>query len=226
MGGQACVLYGAAEFSRDVDFAILPDADNLGALQKALDELQAKVIAIPEFGADYLERGHAVHFRCFHPEADQMRVDVMAVMRGVAGFEELWERRTTIELDDRNIELLSLPDLVNAKKTQRDKDWPMIQRLLETHYLQFRDEPTPARIAFWLRELRTPALLREVGEAYPQKKWNMADERAVLGLLSESDTTIEAALRSEESIERALDRAYWTPLKAELEQLRHARRKT
>jgi hypothetical protein len=25
MGGQACVFYGAAEFSRDIDFAILAD---------------------------------------------------------------------------------------------------------------------------------------------------------------------------------------------------------
>ena len=29
MGGQACVFYGAAEFSRDTDFAILADAANL-----------------------------------------------------------------------------------------------------------------------------------------------------------------------------------------------------
>lgn len=26
MGGQACVFYGAAEFSRDTDLAIVPDA--------------------------------------------------------------------------------------------------------------------------------------------------------------------------------------------------------
>ncbi len=26
MGGQACVFYGAAEFNRDTDFAILADA--------------------------------------------------------------------------------------------------------------------------------------------------------------------------------------------------------
>ena len=31
MGGQACVFYGAAEFSRDTDFAILADAANLAA---------------------------------------------------------------------------------------------------------------------------------------------------------------------------------------------------
>jgi hypothetical protein len=29
MGGQACVFYGAAEFSRDTDFAMLADALNL-----------------------------------------------------------------------------------------------------------------------------------------------------------------------------------------------------
>jgi hypothetical protein len=29
MGGQACVFYGAAEFSRDTDFAIVADVSNL-----------------------------------------------------------------------------------------------------------------------------------------------------------------------------------------------------
>ena len=36
MGGQACVLYGAAEFSRDLDLALLPDPTNLDRLQAAL----------------------------------------------------------------------------------------------------------------------------------------------------------------------------------------------
>lgn len=215
MGGQACVLYGAAEFSRDADFAIVPDANNLAVLQSALDELQAKEIAVPPFQNDYLQRGHAVHFRCFHPEADQMRINLMAVMRGVDAFDELWKRRTTIELDDQIIELLSLPDLVKAKKTQRDKDWPMIQRLLEVHYLQLRDEPTPARIEFWLRELRTPTLLREIGAAYPRVARNLSSERVVLRELSNSEADIEAALHAEEEIERQRDRAYWQPLKAE-----------
>jgi len=31
MGGQACVFYGAAEFSRDTDLLLLSDADNLSA---------------------------------------------------------------------------------------------------------------------------------------------------------------------------------------------------
>ena len=63
MGGQACVLYGAAEFSRDTDFAILASPANLSRLQAALTELQAEVIAVPPFELKYLLRGHAIHFR-------------------------------------------------------------------------------------------------------------------------------------------------------------------
>ena len=49
MGGQACVLYGAAEFSRALDLALLPDPTNLDRLQEALAELDAEVIAVPPF---------------------------------------------------------------------------------------------------------------------------------------------------------------------------------
>ena len=42
MGGQACVFYVAAEFSRDCDIAILCEPQNLSRLQAALDELQAR----------------------------------------------------------------------------------------------------------------------------------------------------------------------------------------
>jgi hypothetical protein len=70
MGGQACVLYGGAEFSRDTDVLVLAD--------------------------------------------------------------------DAIETAAGPIEVLSLPDLVTAKKTQRDKDWPMITRLVEADYADNR----------------------------------------------------------------------------------------
>jgi len=47
MGGQACVLYGGAEFSRDTDILVVADPANLARLQAAVDELQADVIAVP-----------------------------------------------------------------------------------------------------------------------------------------------------------------------------------
>lgn len=49
MGGQACVLYGAAEFSRDTDVVVLSDDDNLDRLGSAVRELRADVIAVPPF---------------------------------------------------------------------------------------------------------------------------------------------------------------------------------
>ncbi|HEV7671634.1 MAG TPA: hypothetical protein VGS22_24195 [Thermoanaerobaculia bacterium] len=74
MGGQACVLYGAAEFSRDLDLVLLPDPANLDRLEEALAELQAVVIAVPvALSLEHLTEGLAVHFRCKHPEAEGLR---------------------------------------------------------------------------------------------------------------------------------------------------------
>ena len=56
MGGQACILYGAAEFSRDSDFLVLADQENLDLLRSVLEELQAGVIAVPPFEAQYLKK--------------------------------------------------------------------------------------------------------------------------------------------------------------------------
>jgi hypothetical protein len=155
MGGQACILYGASEFSRDVDLAIYAHPDNLGRLQRALDELGASVTAVPPFAREYLERGHAVHFRC--AAAEDMRLDIMAVMRNVPDFETCRGRRTIATLDEVGEgDVLGLEDLVAAKKTRLDKDWPMIRRLVDVHYAEFANEPTDRRLAFWLRELRPP----------------------------------------------------------------------
>jgi hypothetical protein len=79
MGGQACVFYGAAEFSRDTDLAILASAETP---------------------------------------------------------------------DGTHCELLCLPDLVQAEKTRRDKNWPMIRRLPEGHYFEFSEDPNKDQIRF------------------------------------------------------------------------------
>ena len=49
MGGQACVLYGAAEFSRDLDLAVLATPDALPSLNAALHAMRATVIDVPSF---------------------------------------------------------------------------------------------------------------------------------------------------------------------------------
>ncbi len=221
MGGQACVLYGAAEFSRDTDLAILASEENAARLLKAMQALEAEVIAVPPFLLQHLDAGHAVHFRCRHPEAAGMRVDVMSRMRGVTDFPTLWERRTTLEMDDGTLcDLLSLGDLVQAKKTQRDKDWPMIRRLVEANYFANLADPSPEQLNFWFQEFRTPELLRDLAQAHPALAKDAVATRALIQYAVSDDVqSLTASLEGEERQERLEDRAYWQPLKQELERL-------
>jgi len=226
MGGQACIFYGAAEFSRDTDLVILASTDNLGRLSAALEELVADVIAVPPFDRKYLDRGHSIHFSCRRPDVKRMRLDVMSKMRGVAPFSELWERRTTATIDGMGeLDIIALPDLVAAKKTQRDKDWPMVRRLVEANYFAFRDEATPERIRFWLMELRTPQLLVEVVRTHQAEAADSTQTRSALEAAIAGDIeATERSLAAEEAGEREADRQYWAPLRAELEALRHRMR--
>ncbi|HEX8311601.1 MAG TPA: hypothetical protein VF614_09810, partial [Chthoniobacteraceae bacterium] len=225
MGGQACVFYGAAEFSRDTDFAILASPANLARLKGALSDLEAELIAVPSFDPKYLQKGHAIHFRCRHPEAAGLRVDLMTRMRGVDPFPQLWKRRTTLALPDGSeCDVLSLRDLVQAKKTQRDKDWPMLRRLLEAHYFEHREKATRAQAEFWLRELRTPELLVDLAKQFPQRAKRLLPSRALLKhALDNHAEALASGLVQEEHAEREIDRAYWKPLKEELEFLRRTR---
>jgi hypothetical protein len=226
MGGQACVLYGAAEFSRDTDLALLASPDNLERLRGALEELQAQVIAVPPFTLEYLERGQAVHFAYGDRRTGRMRIDVMSRMRNVAPFAELWERRTTVALGEAgDADLLSLPDLVATKKTQRDKDWPMVRRLVEVNYLSFHNDSTVPRVDFWLRELRTPPLLIEATARFTERaRAVLADRPLLTNALRGDAVAVAADLLIEESAEREADRIYWAPLLEELETLRRMTR--
>jgi hypothetical protein len=227
MGGQACILYGAAEFSRDADLAVFASRDNLENLNDALSDLAAELVAVPPFEIQYLERGHAVHFRCRHPDLRGVRLDIMTRMRGVDPFPDLWERRTTFPLPEGlEVEAMSLPDLVASKKTQRDKDWPMIRRLVEANYEQFFAESGEERIRFWIEELRTPELLVECASRFAEAASRTAEERpAVAAALSGDEAETALHLEMEQAREMEADRAYWAPLRAELEELRRERRR-
>jgi len=226
MGGQACVFYGAAQVSKDVDFVLLADDANYKRLHLALAELKAERIAIPRFDSAVLDRGHAVHFRCQASGVEGLRVDVMTKMREVAGFEALWERRTTFG-DDSGAEyhLLSVPDLVRAKKTQRSKDWPVIELLVAIHCRENVESPTAEWIEFWLLESRTPELIADLCHRFPAEAGALLVQRPLLthAFAGEMDL-LRAALDAEVRAEQARDRLYWEPLRQEMEVFRRQER--
>lgn len=223
MGGQACILRGAAEFSRDVDWAVAVSHGNLERLRRALAELKAGPVFFPPLSRASLLRGHACHFRCQAPDLEGLRIDVMSVMRGVDGFGRLWRRREILNLPGTGpVPVLSLPDLVQAKKTQRDKDWPMVRRLVEADIAAREGKAALPRIRFWLKECRTPELLCELAASYPEEASRTA-RPAVRAARRGNLGAVERCLRREEDAERRKDRRYWAPLKAELEAWRLGR---
>ena len=220
MGWQACILYGAAEFTRDVDFAVAVAPGNLERLRAALDELEAEPVFFPSLSADVLRRGHACHFRLRAADLHGLRIDVMSKMRGVDSFDTLWKRRAEFELHGvGRVAALALPDLVKAKKTQRDKDWPMIRRLIEADVAGAPSKISTARCRFWLEECRSYELLRDLARRYPEVARRVRRPALRAAISGDQERTVEL-LRKEEDRERQQDRLYWGPLRSELEHWR------
>jgi hypothetical protein len=114
---------------------------------------------------------------------------------------------------------------VAAKKTQRDKDWPMIRRLVEANYAQHKEAPSDQQLQFWLRESRTPEMLIEIAAQFPEAIRSAATDRSLLTEAIALDRkALRQALNAEQEAERGADQSYWDPLKRELEQLRRDRR--
>jgi len=227
IGGQACIIYGAAEFSRDSDLVVLSTHSNLRCLQEALDALRAELIYVPPLEADYLKRGHACHFRCAAKDVRGLRIDVISKLRGCETFDKLWERKNTISLKNGNtIDVIGLRDLVQSKKTQRDKDWFMLKRLVENDIILNKRNPSADCVMWWLRECRDAGILIKLAEEYAKLTKECVMDSPLLSLALVSDMQkLDLQLHNEEMLERQKDIEYWTPLKRELEILRHKRRK-
>ena len=225
MGGQACVLYGAAEFTRDSDFLVSVDEANLARLRAALTELEARRVYVPDLDAGALLRGHACHFRCGARGVEDWRIDLMATLRGCAPFEELWARHAEAQVPPGGrVATLAVADLVAAKKTQRDKDWPMIARLVEADFIRAGKRPPPRQIEFWLMEARTSDLLLRLVRRFRGAAARIAPRRRAVAAALRSDLrSIDRALEREQRREREADRAYWKPLRDELQRWRRTR---
>ena len=222
MGGQACVFYGAAQVSKDVDLALLPEPANIQRLRCALRDLAAERIAVPPFDPALFDRGHAIHFRCRAPGVEGLRVDLMSKLRLLDRFEMLWERRTTfVDEEGNDFNLLSVPDLVRSKKTARNKDWPVIELLVNIHLHENLAAPRPDWIRFWLSECRTPVQLAALARRFTAQCRALAPTRPLLErALSGDEAALIPALDAEMRAEQAVDRAYWEPVRRELEAMR------
>ena len=75
----------------------------------------------------------------------------------------------------------------------------------------------------WLREGRTSELLIDLARLFPDHAAGMATgiRPPLNAALRGDEAEVAASLGEEARAERAADRAYWVPLRKELEQMRH-----
>lgn len=224
MGGQACILYGAGEFSRDLDLVIATDRDSFARLQTALTALHVTTLYVPPLDLAFLDRGHVVHLAC--QREGGFRLDICTRPPRIKDAIGLWNRAQRLSVPDGEVRVLALPDLIATKKTKRDKDWPIIGRLIEVDMMVGAAEPTADRLALWLRECRDATTLAGLAAREPELAATLALERPVLAAaLNEEINSIELALAQEQIEGKREDEAYWSPLLEELEQMRHDARK-
>jgi hypothetical protein len=155
----------------------------------------------------------------------ELRIDLMAKMRGCPGFRQLWAGRSIVRISGAGeIGLLSLADLIQAKKTQREKDWPMIGRLIEADIERYYSSAGTEKLTFWLNECRTVFWLMKLATENKELCLKLARKRPVLKAALKRDAdAVEARLHKEEVDEKKRDRIYWKPLRKELERWRHER---
>lgn len=226
IGGQACILYGGAEFSRDLDLMIAATPTDLGRVPHALDLLEAHPIAVPPFDAELLDRGHAVHFRCARADLGGLRLDVMTHPPRLGDITAVWERHVVFDLDFGPVPVVALEDLVLTKKTQRDKDWATIGELVEADMVAHRMQVDERRVNFWLCEARNADTLIELAAVYPEAASAAAARRALLGAALEGDAAaLDLQLAQEQIVGKAADRQYWAPIRQELESMRQELRR-
>ena len=222
IGGQACIIYGAAEFSRDSDFIILCEPENLNKLKKALNSLKAKNIYLPPLREEFLNKGHACHFRCYDRGVSGLRIAIIAKLRGCEDFKQLWKRKQIVKLPGNKIvQIIGLEDLVQSKKTQRDKNWLMLNRLVENDMILTK-RPSRKKIKWWLLECRNSEKLIRLVKKNKELAKECILKRPLLKTALKGDVKkLQRELYKEELKEREKDEKYWLPLKKELETLRH-----
>ena len=113
IGGWAVGLHGFPRATKDIDFLIAVDPDNLARIVKALSDFGG-----PTAEAQHLSKAGSV-FRMGSPP---LQIDIVNEATGIA-FDECYSRRCRVIVDDLEISVISKQDLVrNKKATGRTQD--------------------------------------------------------------------------------------------------------
>jgi hypothetical protein len=235
IGGQATVIYGAADFTQDVDIWVRPDAKNFARLLRSLAACRARVHKLtPPLTLFWARRGHGFHFLI---PTRQWRVplDVLARPPRVGSFGAARKRARVENTDWGQVPVVAEEDLVLLKRTNRPEDYAIISRLAMLRIAKIQD-PSRSLVAWAAANAFSAEDLAELTNRFG--KWLRPGDgvapKATERFLARRKKGIEISASDLAFAERELlrammrfidaGRAYWIPRLQDLRELRTARR--
>jgi predicted nucleotidyltransferase len=114
IGGWAVSIYGNPRLTKDIDFLISSNDENIDKLKMALEDFGAPPIDIKGFKKDkdsFIRMG-----------VSPIQIDVLKEASGII-MEECYKRKYIVNIDAININIISINDLIiNKRAAGRDQD--------------------------------------------------------------------------------------------------------
>jgi predicted nucleotidyltransferase len=130
IGGYAAVLHGSPRVTRDLDVCHATDTENLRALARVLDELNARLAGVEEdlpFAAD--ERTLS-RVELLTLDTDAGRLDLLTAPAGSRGYERLRANAARYDIGGFLVKVAEIEDLISMKAAAgRPKDLADIAEL-------------------------------------------------------------------------------------------------
>jgi hypothetical protein len=228
ISGQACILYGASQFTEDIDLWIQPAPGNLESFLRAMARVEAHVYKLtPPLSMKYVRKGHGFHFRI----GRDLFLDVMGRPPRVGSFQQAISRAREFKTDWGTLPVSAPEDLVLLKRTNRPGDYEAISNLVRLRFQEAKEDVDVVRWAL-LNTFEVADLADFAVEAVDRlRRWPSRPAlRALLPVTAASrppERRIRRAARllaleMAEAQERG--RLYWRPVVAELRKLQASRR--
>jgi hypothetical protein len=232
ISGQATILYGAATFSEDIDVWVEPSEQNLVRCTQALRATGARYYKLsPPLSAEFAARNHVFHFT-LSEGGGAVFVDLMGLPPRVGPFAEARARARVFKTEWGLLPTVAIVDLVELKKTQRPRDYPIISRLAVARVEQAGPVCPEDDVRWAFDNVFVLSEFRRLVRAAPNALRLLPDgsvaHRAAASLGVDGDLAPELEDELEQWFDermaplRRADRHFWRPVIDELRELRSA----
>jgi hypothetical protein len=181
--GQAAVMHRLTIMSKDGDWIVREDEESLNHIMEVLSSFQARYRFGAPFDIRWMKGGWSSHFE-FRSVEMRVRTDFFTRPPRISPVElkRLWS-----EHDSSDLPFVSLKDLAELKKTNREKDYVVIGEIA-----RLCKDPKEQ-----LLYSRSALDIIKLAEKYPEMVMEEAKQRPLLGKISEGRERLEELLDKE-----------------------------